>query len=911
MQSSTLASLVGREREVEALREFLLGDGGAGEASMLEGPTGIGKTSVWRAGVEAAREDGSCVRLSRPSAQDSLLAFVGLADLLDGIDLGALHGLPEAQLSALENAIQIRDDGVADAQLVYTAFLAALRLLARDRRVIVAVDDLQWLDQASATALAFAARRLEHDDVRFLFTLRLPDAGGVAALLEAALPIDRLPVVPMTLGAVGHLLHTRLALTLPRTVTHRVYEISGGNPLFALELGRALRGQKRRRGIDGGLPLPDRLEGILAERVDALSVGARHALLAVSLSRGASTAEIVAVVGQPALDDADHAGVVTVEDDHVRPAHPLLGEVAKSRVHPRERRHMHRQLAEVVPDQRRQALHLSQAAAGPDAPTAAIVSRVAAQAAARGAVASAAELGERALQLTPADDQVLLERRLDAAEYLYMSGDSRRAVEVLPALDSLPPGPDRARAALLRGGVAIGSADVIESDFRVAVADTPYDSRIGALARIRLANNLAVGRLYDLRQALALAEEGLAGAVKLGDPLIQNEGFATVIWCRAMLGMPLDGQLARAAATAEGWLYYGTSRAEGVHLMWRGRLTEARAVFDPLLALADERGEGEAYVALRVQVCELELRAAGWARVASLVQEWQREPRESVGYEAALLRLQAFLALGRGAFSEAEELALRGIRVSDEAKIPWHGLECRRALGIARLVNGDAARACEELVELRNRLRAPGVDNPGAFPLAPDLIQALCLTGHHERAAREHATLVGQASSQGNLWAGAAAERAQGYLHLAAGDDAAAAPSFERAAGRFAGLGMPLDQARALTALGVAQRRLRRRRDARQTLERAVALLESIGSPGWAELARIELARVGGRRPAGAQLTATERRVAELVVSGLANKQVAAALVVSVGTVEAHLTRIYAKLGVRSRTELVRALAGN
>jgi DNA-binding NarL/FixJ family response regulator len=911
VQQITLDSLVGREREVEALRSFLLSDGVGAEALALEGPAGIGKTAVWRAGAELARDAGLQVLVSRPSTLDSMLGFVGIADLLDGVDLRQLEGVPEAQLRALESAVVVREGHVADGQVVYAAFLSALRALAARTRLLVAIDDLQWLDQASSAAISFAARRLEHDDVRFLLTLRTPADAEVVSHLHAALAVETIAAEPLSLGAVSHLVHSRLGLSLSRIATRRIHEISDGNPLFALELARALRDRKTGAMDDREIPLPDRLENVLADRVQGLAPGARRALLAVSLSRNARIEEITSAVGEKAVDDAEYAGVIVEDRTRVRASHPLLAEVVKSRAAAAERRALHRRLAEIASDSERRALHLSHATRTADATVAAIVAAAAAKAYARGAAASAAELGERALELTPPDDPAQLERRLDAAEYRYMTGALHRTVELLPDIDSLPPGPDRGRAALLKGGASLVSADASGENLLLAVADTDPRSRLGAMARSRLAFNDAIGLFQNIERGRALAEEGLIAARALGERAIENEARAAMMWCQALLGESLDEQLAHVADTDEWRLYHGTSRIKAVDLIWRGRLTDARALLDSLLTLADERGEGESYYALRVQLCEVEMRAGRWSRLAELVEEWEREPREAAGHGSALRRFQTFLALGGGDFRTAIELGNDAVAASEEVGIPWHGLESRRALGVALMMTGDAGAACRAFLSLQERIRTAGARNPGAFPVAPDLIQALTLTGSTDQAQDELATLRDQAVRQDNAWAHAAALRADGYVQFARGEDSSAAEAFDRAARAFASLAMPFDQARSLTALGQAQRRLRRKREARETLEAAAALFEELGSPGWAELARQELARIGGRRAAGETLTPTEQRVAELVASGLANKQVAATLVVSVGTVEAHLTRIYAKVGVRSRTELVRAMTGS
>ena len=203
-----------------------------------------------------------------------------------------------------------------------------------------------------------------------------------------------------------------------------------------------------------------------------------------------------------------------------------------------------------------------------------------------------------------------------------------------------------------------------------------------------------------------------------------------------------------------------------------------------------------------------------------------------------------------------------------------------------------------------------GVCDPGAFPVAPELVEALAEQGELDEAGAVAARVEELAEQQDHPWARATARRcaAQTALALVYGD--AAVTSLERAADEYARLGLGFDSARSLLALGRAQRRHRKWGAARETLERAAAAFDELGSPGWAEAARSELGRVGARRPSPAgELTPTEHRVAELAAQGLANKEIAQALVVTVSTVEFHLSNIYAKLGVRSRTQLAARLA--
>jgi predicted ATPase len=252
-------TLYGRDAELQAGRAFLAA--GPAQALVVHGPAGIGKTAVWRALTEIARTDGHLVLASTGNAAEAQLTFAGLADLLGAVADEALPHLPAPQARALEVAL-LRAEAASPSEprAVAAGVLGALRALAGQRPVLVAIDDIQWLDGASADAVAFAARRLNGEPVRFLLTKR-PRAPGQ---LEQALGpgLERLGVGPLSLGALRHMLADRLQLTLPRHLLWRIFEATLGNPLFALELGRTLTEQGLpATGED--LPVPETVDELL------------------------------------------------------------------------------------------------------------------------------------------------------------------------------------------------------------------------------------------------------------------------------------------------------------------------------------------------------------------------------------------------------------------------------------------------------------------------------------------------------------------------------------------------------------------------------------------------------------------------------------------------------------------------
>ena len=283
----------------------------------------------------------------------------------------------------------------------------------------------------------------------------------------------------------------------------------------------------------------------------------------------------------------------------------------------------------------------------------------------------------------------------------------------------------------------------------------------------------------------------------------------------------------------------------------------------------------------------------------------------AVGTSAHESRLRAVLAAVGGFPDEAERFAAAAIAATETTEGRWDLLESLRARGVAALCAGDPAPAAESLRLVWEHTRREGIDDPGAFPAAPDLVEALVEIGELEEAERVTARLQELAEEQEHPWGLATSKRCRGLIRLTTGaDPEEGAAALLAAAAAYETLGLRFDAARTLLALGRAQRRLRKWGAARSALERAAAAFDELGADGWGERSRSELARLGGRRPqADGELTPTERRVAELAAQGLSNKQIAGTLFVGVHTVEVHLSRTYAKLGIRSRAQLAGQLA--
>jgi DNA-binding CsgD family transcriptional regulator len=489
-----------------------------------------------------------------------------------------------------------------------------------------------------------------------------------------------------------------------------------------------------------------------------------------------------------------------------------------------------------------------------------------------------------------------------------MGGDQPRATDLLADhLGSLPPGRHRAMAHLLIGEGAT-YADEVEhlGHAQLEAADEPD---LLALVLARRSVLLSINRVEEIDEAerLALQAADLIGSgdedlVGLDSPIVH-----ALAWARVLRGESTDDMVASATP---GMRRYETSldRPRAVALAFRGEIARARAALEELGRIEEERGEAQFALVLNVQLCELELRSGRVGAAASHLEELG-DLLGLGGPWAFQARLRAVLAAVTGLPAEARAaagLVLNGIE--DELEAGWDRLEATRALGLAALADDDPRQAVHHLSEVWDHTRREGVRDPGAFPVAGDLVEALVGSGDPTAASEVVGVLGAAARSQDHPWGLATAERARATIALSAGYDPGAVDALRDAVAAYGDMGAEFDGARSLLRLGALQRRHRKRTDARRSLEESLAAFDRLGCTGWSGRAQAELERVSGRRPGGGQLTASERRVVDLAVAGRSNKEIAATLVVSVYTVEAHLSHAYAKLGVRSRTQLAHRL---
>jgi len=466
------SDVVGRELELASVRDFLGSVSGGATALVLEGEAGMGKTTLWAAGVAEAEALGLRVLQSRPAESETALSFSGVGDLLDAVLDEALAPLPDPQRRALARALVLEeDDGSAlDERAVGVAVLGALRSLAETTPVLVAVDDVQWLDAASSAALGYAARRLRAERVGVLIARRVPLESTLLAELSRSLPSERftnVEVGPVDLSALHHVVHDHLGVTLPRPLLAEVHVASGGNPFYALEIVRTL--QRKGISIEAGqpLPVPESLHELVHGRLLALPAESRDYLLAAAAHAHPTTGltEAASGVGRSAgLAPALEARIVELEGDRIRFAHPLLAAGAYQAADPVRRAEVHARLAELLEDPEARAWQLAASVEDTDEAVALALESAALHARARGAPRPAALLLDRARELTPADlSDEALRRAVDAAYLHYESGDSPRAeAQLRDVIPKLVFGRNRARAVMrlarVRAYEALGEA---------------------------------------------------------------------------------------------------------------------------------------------------------------------------------------------------------------------------------------------------------------------------------------------------------------------------------------------------------------------------------------------------------------------------------------------------------------------
>ncbi|WP_433361510.1 AAA family ATPase [Actinoplanes sp. CA-142083] len=886
---------------------------GAGGGVALHGPAGIGKTAVLDAVAAQAAARNELVLRLRPVRTERSLPYAGIADLVSQLPDDAAQALPPAQraaLAALRQGLPPRGGTPALARrLVLPLMLAHC---ARRRAVLLVLDDAQWLDAESAELIGFAMRRRPGHRVRVLAAQRRPDPAGKrrAARLCPA-PALELAVPPLDADELTALLEAR---GLPCRTASRMHEASAGNPFLALALGGAVAPGPAWRPA----PIPETARELLRDRLRALPAGVAATLLVAALATDPTTTVLLRAGRDDAVRDlrlAETEGVVELDGEAIRFTPPLLAQVLAEEATAAERHSAHAALAAGAVDPTEALRHRALRTGRPDAAVARSLAAAADRRAERGAGRDAAELYLLAADRCP---HTLAAQRLDwlvAAARAATTGGAPtlagRAAEAVIAADA--PAGHRVRARLVLLDLAGQALAEMGETFAAALAEAGDDPALLAPVRLRL--TWAAFLTGDPDRAAAEAGRTVEAARRAGDPTTEAMGLSLIAQVQRLRGEArwvdtLSQALELPATPAPDWLHYGPRYMAARFAMMDDRLDEARDELLKLLVVAEHDRIGEARVEVLRSLSEVATRA-GRCREALQYAHRAVDAAQHAGLSPGPTWYTAAVAeLAGGSLTAAAGFARRGVRASEQEGDSLYLRRNLHALGQAELRLGETRAGVTAL----RRLRDLEADSGGADPMIVrwhgDLAGGLASLGEHAEAAATLAEARAAAHRLGNTPGTVGyLDRATAVVLSESGQADSAVVLSAAAAQHFEQLHQPIEQAHALLVQGGAERRRRRYAAARVAIGAALAIFLAADAKPWAEQTERALARTEGNSapgipPADLGLTSTELRIAGLVRDGASNREIATQLYLSVKTVEATLTRVYRKLGVRSRTQL-------
>jgi DNA-binding CsgD family transcriptional regulator len=899
---------IGRQRELAMVEAFLGAIAtGAPSALAITGSAGIGKTTVWRDAVRMAREQGLRVLVAEPSGSEATFSYSGLADLLRTVPDELLATLPGVQRESLDAAL-LRGAAASPghgARAVATAVLSIITDLAAQTGVIIAVEDAQWLDVATADALSYAARRIDNLPFGVLVSVRSeatrPDTFDLA--LSAERRID-LVLGPLTTAVIHDVIARELGLSLPRPAVVQIATASGGNPMYALEIAREVERT--------GLPAPgvalranDQLRNLIASRVERLPAPTRGALLvAASLSRPTT-----ALVDEQALEPAERRGIVEIDGQgRIRFSHPLLAAAVYESASIARRRAVHRDLASKVADDEERARHLGLAAAGPDETVAAQLDAAAEHAAARGATAAACELGRRALELTE-DPRSLaaVNRTRSLARHLIDVGQTQEAKILLESLLELDLSGDLLADVERRMGEMLWFEREFESGYAHVVAALASARDPMLIAKIH--NQAAwVSEPVDLERGMR-HEEAVLELLPPG-PGPYAYALAYLAYQRLIHGDGADqGAVDRALSLGPA---PDRDDASPVPLVWPMFMDDFDLARERFLGAVDDAtayGEETSLQTFLGHLAAIELWTGHWRPADAYASQAVAvtERIESPAYLGSALFARGLVDAHLGRMDEARLAGSQIVALFDPSAEPQlvfgHWL-----LGLVAFFALEFADADRHFSVAARLVDAMGQREPVRMRFHPDHLEAVIAIGDLDRADALLARLDERARAFPRPWILATSARCRGLLFAARGDTDAALAALNDALEHHGRLAMPFERARTQLVLGQLLRRRRAKSEARAVLGEALAEFERLGAPLWVARTRAELGRIPVRRSSD-ELSATEAQIARLAAGGLTNREIAERAFVSPKTVEANIARIYRKLDIRSRAELGRAMA--
>ncbi|MEV8608080.1 AAA family ATPase [Amycolatopsis sp. NPDC051373] len=877
---------------------------GKSQVLVLRGEAGVGKTVL----LDHLARQAAGLRVARAGGVQSEmeLAFAGLhqlcAPMLDGAET-----LPDPQRVALRTAFGLSPGPAPDRFLVGLAVLGLLAEEARNRPLLCVIDDAQWLDSASAQALAFVARRLVAESVALVFAVREPAAAteltGVAQLVVEGLPD----------AAARDLLDSVLRLPADDRVRDRIVAETRGNPLALVELSRGLSPKELAEGFSlaGATTIPRRIEQRYQARLAQLDSDTTRLLLIAALEpqgdpvmlwRAAGLLDIGAEAAEPALA----AGLIEI-GTHVRFHHPLVRSAIYQAAAPSERRRAHWALAQVTDpatDQDRRAWHVAQAAEAPAEEAAEELGRAACRAQSRGGMAAAAAMLERAAELT-ADPKTRAKRTLEAAHVTHVAGAPEEALRLLSIAEAGPLDRlEKAEADLLRGRISMtvnrGPA-ALPLLFAAARQLEELDVR---LARETYLDALLAGMFAgvtgaDLREVARAARAAPRSPQPPGPADLLLDGLAIRFTDGFAPSLPMLRRALSAFRTPDlslkelHWLWLA-------HIMAGNMWDEQTLDTARHLQLARDKGALNTLPLALASHIGAHVYAGDLVTAAHLRDELAEVSR-ATGIPAATYGT-LLLAAWRGREDEARDVIAR-----TEAEA------VRRGEGFGLLIVGSArAVLCnslghyaEALASSEDARRRPPVMGVEPWLALVELIEAATRLGRIEAAEDAFARLVETTRASGTDWALGVEARSRALL--ATGEDAESA--YREAVDRLSRTRIRGECARARLLYGEWLRRRRRRADAREQLRAAHDMFTEMGMEAFAERAGRELRATGGTArkrsvETGTELTAQEAQIVRMVREGLSNAEIGARLFLSPRTVEWHLGRIFDKLNVTSRRQL-------
>ena len=884
-------------------------------ALVFEGDAGIGKTTAWLRGLERAAARGASVLVARATPTEAALSFSVLADLLAPVDAGVLDTLAPPQRRALDVALlRAEPSGTAlDARATAAGVLTVLRQLAGERPLVLAVDDVQWIDAASGRALEYTLRRLGDARVAVLFTRRSGRAASVPDVV-AALPPDTSHhlVEPLGVEELVPVIRPLLGDLFTPALTSRIAEAARGNPLHAITVSRLL-GDTADISADVLLPVPDDLRDAVKMQLRRLPQATRELLARFSLqARPTARHDDLSL-----LAAAEDAEIITVgADGDVTFVHPLMAIAIAHGISLERRRRIHAELAEDAPTNEQRARHLALATRTPNDGIARALDKAALEARSRGAIDVAADMAEHALRLTaPGDFEVLNWRRVRASALALKVGATAHARTLAQAVvDSEIVLAARARALQLLAETML-MEDMHRAALLLAEALTYAGDDLCCAAELH--HQLAGLELTQMRPHAAAvhAAQELSLAERAGDDAILGEALAMQSAIDVLTGRPIDRRTCQRAVELEdldrdGPFQLCASQMVGGAYLYLGALDDARRVYSRLDSHLAANGRDGDRPWVQGQLAQCAWLAGDWAAAAAFVDEclFGADLHGQDIFRGLGLWVRGMLGAERGEVDAARADLNALADIAERTQWVVGAGQAAYGHGHLALLTGDLEGALVHLLPMAELASAIGVYE-WCFAIAvPDAVDALAATGRVDEAER-HASALDEWGRRGDrVWALAMGARARAVVHEARRELLEAEASCLEALHHHARLGMPVELGRTMLVLGRLQRRRNARREARSQIEQARDLFVGVGATVWAHRAEQELARTGLRRAPDA-LTPSERQVARSSALGLTNAMVAAQLHVSVRTVEANLARVYRKLGIRSRAELGVAMA--